>query len=119
MALWRSRLSSVSSGSKRLRTTNVDPSPIPTIDCMKPSAWNAGTHISVTSPARNGTLLSRPPSRPSDRGSERGAPFGLPVVPLVRIVIFGVAPAFGGLLGSPRLTSASSVSSPSSSVHAR
>ncbi len=61
-----------------------------------------GTQSSVTSPALNGTLLSRPPISPSDFGSLRGAPFGVPVVPLVRIVIFGPSPARGGAPLSPR-----------------
>ena len=64
---------------------------------MKPRAWNIGTHSSVTSCARNGTLLSSPPISDSERGSERGAPFGVPVVPLVRIVIRGHSSGLGGL----------------------
>ena len=90
-----SRLSSVCSGSNRRRTTSVDPSPTPTIACVNPSAWNIGTHSSVTSRARNGTLLRSPPNRASERGSERGAPFGVPVVPLVRIVILGQVAGLG------------------------
>ena len=86
---------------------------------MNPSAWNIGTHSSVTSRARNGTLLSRPPISDSERGSERGAPFGVPVVPLVRIVIRGDSAGFGGGLRSAPSISASSVSSPGSSAHAR
>ena len=114
-----SRLSSVTSGSNRRRTTSVEPRPTPTIACMNPSAWNIGTHSSVTSRARNGTLLSRPPISDSERGSERGAPLGVPVVPLVRIVIRGHASGLGGARRSPPSISASSVSSPGSSAQAR
>src|SRR5947209_5667154 len=111
VALCSSRLSSVVSGSNRRRTTSVEPSPTPTIACMNPRAWNIGTHSSVTSRARNGTLLSRPPISDNERGSERGAPFGVPVVPLVRIVIFGHSAGLGGSVVSPPSISASSVSS--------
>ncbi|MBV8997980.1 MAG: AMP-binding protein, partial [Solirubrobacterales bacterium] len=90
-----------------------------TIACMNPSAWNIGTHSSVISCARNGTLLSRPPISDRERGSERGAPLGVPVVPLVRIVIFGHSSGLGGPLVSPPSIRASSVSSPGSSAHAR
>ena len=70
----------------------------------------------------NGTLLSSPPISASDRGSERGAPFGVPVVPLVRIVIRGAVPGFGGALVSAPSIASSSVGSldlEPSSVHAR
>ena len=102
----------MTSGSKRRRTTSVDPRPTPTIACMNPSAWNIGTHSSVTSRALNGTLLSSPPISDSERGSDRGAPLGVPVVPLVRIVIRGHSAGFGGALRSAPSISASSVSSP-------
>ena len=121
LALCRSRLSSVSSGSKRRRTTSVEPSATPTSACMNPSAWNIGTHSSVVSSARNGTLLNRPPSKDSDLGSLRGAPLGVPVVPLVRIVTRGGSPGFGGASVDAPAISASIESSgaSSSSVHAR
>ncbi len=96
VARLRSRLSSVTSGSNRRRTTSVDPSPTPTIACMNPSAWYIGTHSSVTSRERNGTLLSRPPISDSECGSARGAPLGVPVVPLVKIVIRGHESGLGG-----------------------
>ena len=112
VARLRSRLSSVTSGSNRRRTTSVEPSPTPTIACMNPSAWNIGTHSSVTSRERNGTLLSRPPISDSECGSARGAPLGVPVVPLVRIVIRGHESGLGGAAVSPASISASSVSSP-------
>src|SRR5436305_1007971 len=67
--------------------TSVDPRPTPTIAWAKPSAWNIGAHSSVTSRARNGTLLSRLPRMPSERGSSRGAPLGVPVVPLLTTLI--------------------------------
>ena len=91
----------------------------------KPSAWNIGTASSVVSRARKGTLLSKPPISPSDLGSLRGAPFGVPVVPLVRITIFGDVPARGGALVLPpamiesKVSSASSGSTASSSTQAR
>ena len=50
----------MTSGSNRRRTTSVDPSPTPTIVCMNPSAWNIGTHISVTSPRPERHLAEQP-----------------------------------------------------------
>ncbi len=47
-------------------------------------------------------MLSRPPISASERGSPRGAPFGVPVVPLVRIVIRGDTPGLGGAVDSAR-----------------
>ena len=71
---------------------------MPKIACMNPSAWNIGTHSSVVSRARNGTLLSRPPTSDERLRLGRGAPFGVPVVPLVRIVMRGRSSGLGGAL---------------------
>ena len=117
-----SRLARVCSGSKWRRTTRVEPSAKPSAVNANPRAWNIGTHSSVTSRARNGTLPSRPPMIDSDRGSSRGAPFGVPVVPLVRITIFGATRSLGGVPVKLDSISASSVSPPPSappSVQAR
>ena len=55
--------------------------------CRKPSAWNIGAGSDVTSLALNGTCESTPPIGASDGGVLRFAPFGVPVVPLVRMMI--------------------------------
>ena len=119
----RSRLSNVCSGSKRRRTTRVEPSASPSARWAKPRAWNIGTHSSVVSRERNGTLPSTPPMIDSDFGSLRGAPLGVPVVPLVRITILGPRPGLGGGLGELdriRLSSVSSaLAAPSPSTQAR
>ena len=41
-------------------------------------------------------MPSSPPISDSERGSERGAPLGVPVVPLVRMVIRGHSSGLGG-----------------------
>ena len=74
-------------GLKRRRSTSVDPSIIASVPCRKPSAWNIGAGSEVTSPALNGTCASTPPIGASDNGILRLAPLGVPVVPLVRMMI--------------------------------
>ena len=50
-------------------------------------AWNIGDGSAVISPALNGTLDRMPPTGASVGGVCRVAPFGVPVVPLVRMII--------------------------------
>lgn len=88
------------------------------VACRKPSAWNIGAGSDVTSPALNGTCERTPPIGASEGGVLRFAPLGVPVVPLVRMMIFECAPAFGGgpgLLLAIRSASVSSVLSDGSS----
>ncbi len=69
------------------------------VACRKPSAWNIGAGSDVTSLALNGTCDSTPPIGASDGGVLRLAPLGVPVVPLVRMMIELCLVTFGaGLL---------------------
>ena len=108
-------------GLNRLRSTNVLPSIIAMVACRKPSAWNIGAGSDVSSPDLNGTCDSTPPIGASDGGLLRLAPLGVPVVPLVRMMILECAVAFGGgsdLLLAIRSASVSSLLSASSSSEA-
>ena len=69
------------------RSTSVLPSIIAMVACRKPSAWNIGAGSDVTSPPLNGTCDRTPPIGASDGGLLRFAPLGVPVVPLVRMMI--------------------------------
>ena len=89
------------------------------VACRKPSAWNIGAGSDVTSPDLNGTCDSTPPIGASDGGVLRLAPLGVPVVPLVRMMILECLVAFGGgiaLLRAIRSASVSSVLSDGSSL---
>ena len=57
------------------------------VACRKPSAWNIGAGSEVTSLALNGTCDRIPPIGANVGGVLRFAPFGVPVVPLVRMMI--------------------------------
>ena len=94
---------------------------MPTASAMwaKPSAWNSGAETTVASSERIGTLSTSTPIGASDFGLSRGAPFGVPVVPLVRTMTFDSSAGSGGGESSPAAISASTVSSPGSSVQAR
>ena len=89
------------------------------VACRKPSAWNIGAGSEVTSLALNGTCDRMPPIGASVGGVLRLAPFGVPVVPLVRMMIDECLLALGAgdlLLAATRSASVSSVlpeSSPS------
>ena len=50
-------------------------------------AWNIGEGNAVISPALNGTLDKTPPTGARVGGECRVAPLGVPVVPLVRMMI--------------------------------
>ena len=75
------------SGLNLLCTTNVDPRNMPMVACRKPRAWNIGAGNAVTSFALNGTCDRMPPIGANVGGVLRFAPFGVPVVPLVRMMI--------------------------------
>ena len=87
VTLFFSMSASTVGGLKRRRSTSVEPSIIAMVACRKPSAWNIGAGSDVTSPALNGTWDSTPPIGASDGGVLRLAPLGVPVVPLVRMMI--------------------------------
>ena len=102
-----------SSGSKRRRSTTVDPSSIEIARWAKPHVWNSGAAMWVRQPWRRGIRESSDTAAPMP-ASLRGAPFGVPVVPDVRITIR--ACRLGGSRswsGCPAI-SASRVSSPTS-----
>ncbi len=81
------------------------------VACRKPSAWNIGAGSDVTSLALNGTCESTPPIGARVGGVLLLAPLGVPVVPLVRMMIDECLVAFGaGSLLLREITS-SSVSS--------
>ena len=81
------------------------------VACRKPSAWNIGAGSDVTSPDLNGTCESTPPIGASVGGVLRLAPLGVPVVPLVRMMIDECFVALGAGLPLLRATRSSSVSS--------
>ena len=83
-------------GLNRRRSNSVDPSIIAMVACRKPSAWNIGAGSEVTSLALNGTADSTPPIGASDGGALRLAPLGVPVVPLVKMMIDECLLALGG-----------------------
>ena len=87
VALFFSMSASTVAGLKRRRNTSVEPSIIAMVACRKPSAWNIGAGSEVISLALNGTCDSTPPIGASDGGVLRLAPLGVPVVPLVRMMI--------------------------------
>ena len=68
-------------------STRVEPKNIPMVACRRPSAWNIGAGSEVTSLALNGTCDEIPPIGANVGGVLRFAPFGVPVVPLVRMMI--------------------------------
>ena len=81
------------------------------VACRKPSAWNIGAGSEVTSFALNGTCDRMPPIGANVGGVLRLAPFGVPVVPLVRMMIDECLLAFGAgdlLLAATRSASVSS-----------
>ena len=98
-------------GLNRRRSTSVEPSIIAMVACRKPSAWNIGAGNDVTSPDLNGTCDSTPPIGASDGGVLRLAPLGVPVVPLVRMMIDECLRRLGRGLTGLRAISSSSVSS--------
>src|SRR6202012_2422091 len=77
-------------------STSVEPKNIPMVACRKPSAWNIGAGSEVTWLALNGTCDRIPPIGANDGGGLRFAPFGVPVVPLVRMMIDECLLALGG-----------------------
>ncbi len=79
--------SSTVAGLKRRRSTSVVPSIIAMVACRKPSAWNIGAGKDVISPYLNGTWDRMPPIGASDGGVLLLAPLGVPVVPLVKMMI--------------------------------
>src|ERR1700710_1136875 len=101
------------------RRTKVSPNIIAIVACRNPSAWNIGAGNDVTSPERNGTCDNTPPMGANDGGELRLAPLGVPVVPLVRMMILECLVDFGGgsdLLRATRSASVSSVLSDGSSL---
>src|SRR6185369_403027 len=98
-------------GLKRLRNTRVEPSIIAIVACRNPSAWNIGAGSDVTSRALNGTCDRMPPMGASVGGVLRLAPFGVPVVPLVRMMIDECFVALGAGLLLLRSIRSASVSS--------
>ena len=111
MALFFSMSARTVAGLKRRRSTSVEPSIIAMVACRKPSAWNIGAGSDVTSPALNGTWDSTPPIGASDGGVLRLAPLGVPVVPLVRMMIDECLVAFGACSELLRAIRSSIVSS--------
>ena len=111
VALFFSMSASTVAGLKRRRNTSVEPRIIAIVACRKPSAWNIGAGSDVTSLALNGTCESTPPIGASDGGVLRLAPFGVPVVPLVRMMIDECFVTFGAGLLLLRSMSSASVSS--------
>ena len=76
------------------------------VACRKPRAWNIGAGSEVTSSALNGTCDKMPPIGANVGGVLRLAPFGVPVVPLVKMMIDECLPAFGAgalLLGGDQV----------------
>src|SRR6202012_4856446 len=114
--------SSTSAGLNLPCSTSVEPKNIPMVACRKPSAWNIGAGSEVTSLALNGTCDKIPPIGANVGGVLRLAPFGVPVVPLVRMMIDECLLALGAgdvLFAATRLASVSSLlpdSSPSGLV---
>ena len=102
---------SVCSGSKRRRSTSVEPNRIPSTKCAKPQAWNSGAAIIVTSPSCSGIFESSAAAGSTEVGDWRVAPFGVPVVPEVRITVRPGSPGGTGSDGSPRRIRCSSESS--------
>ena len=94
----RSIVRSVSSGSKRRRSTIVEAVGRLITKWKKPQEWNSGAAIIIVGPERKGILsiTAARTSRPS--GLVRWAPLGVPVVPEVRITKRGLS---GGGVRSP------------------
>ena len=111
VALFFSMSASTVAGLNRRRSTSVEPSNIAIVACRKPRAWNIGAGSDVTSLALNGTWDSTPPIGASDGGVLRLAPLGVPVVPLVRMMIDECFVALGAGLLLLRSMSSASVSS--------
>jgi hypothetical protein len=84
---------SVASGSKRRRSTIVEPSGRLSTKCAMPQEWKSGAAITVRPRARIGIASSTASAGAIELGWLRCAPFGVPVVPLVRIT---VRPGAGG-----------------------
>ena len=79
------RATRVLSGSKRRRTTSVEPMATARVDMPSPQAWKSGGATIVTSRPRKG-IRDRIAAAGRERtGASRLAPFGVPVVPLVRM----------------------------------
>ena len=98
-------------GLNRRRSTRVEPSVAAMVACRKPSAWNIGEGSAVTSPALNGTDESTPPRGARLGGVCRVAPLGVPVVPLVRMMIDERLVARGAAAVLLRAINSASVSS--------
>ena len=111
VALFFSMSASTVAGLNRRRSTSVEPRNIAIVACRKPSAWNIGAGSDVTSLALNGMWESTPPIGARDGGVLRLAPFGVPVVPLVRMMIDECFAALGAGLLLLRAMSSASVSS--------
>ena len=105
---------SVSSGSKRRRSTIVEAVGRLITKWKKPQEWKSGAAIIIVSRLRKGILSisAAIASRPS--GLERWAPFGVPVVPEVRITKRGLSGGGFRSDSSPAAISCSSVGSPGS-----
>ena len=73
----------VASGSKRRRTTSVEPIESDIVENARPSEWNIGAVTTLPSLTLNGSRSKSAPAVISPRGGLRGAPLGVPVVPLV------------------------------------
>ena len=87
LASWSATSASVASGSKRRRSTIVEPSGRLRTKCAIPHEWNRGAAITVVPRARSGIASRIAAAGASDPGWLRCAPFGVPVVPLVRITV--------------------------------
>src|SRR6478735_7244958 len=111
VTLYFSMSSSTAAGLKRRRNTSVVPSIIAMVACRKPSAWNIGAGSDVTSPDLNGTCDSTPPMGASVGGVLLLAPLGVPVVPLVKMMIDECLVVLGAGLPELRAMRSSNVSS--------
>jgi hypothetical protein len=111
VTLCLSMSSNTAGGLNRRRNTSVSPSIMAMVACRYPKAWNIGAGSDVTSPALNGTCERMPPIGARDGGVLRLAPLGVPVVPLVRMMIDECFVTFGAGLPLLRATRSSSVSS--------
>jgi hypothetical protein len=85
VARWWAIALSVSSGSKRRRSTSVEASGSPSVKCANPHEWNIGAATIVASRAFNGIFENSAAAGSSESGCLRAAPLGVPVVPEVRI----------------------------------
>ena len=107
---------SVASGSNLRLSTIVVESPIASVKCAKPQAWNSGAAIIARPRERSGIRSSSAATGSSDCGCLRLAPFGVPVVPDVRITAL---PCSGGGVRSdvspPSISSSSVLSERSAS----